>query len=1221
MSGRRADPDVTAPTVDSGHNVEGSAAHQRLEELLGEALRLSASGRAAMLERLRNGQGPAGAVGPMGATGAQLADELEALLAADAAAVTALDAGGLAPTVNLGPALAHSTWLEIPGYRISRVLGEGGMGTVYAAEQESPRRQVAIKVLHARSPNALVRFRAEADIMARLDHPGIARVLEAGEAQGHPYLVMEHVEGQTLDRYVRHRELGRDERLALFAELCDAIHHAHVKSVIHRDLKPSNVMVRPTGHVVVLDFGVARLATEHGSTPGDTRAGDLIGTPVYMSPEQARLQADQVDARSDVYTLGVILYELLCGELPYDVRGLALPALTRLITEDEPRSLARRSPELRGDLDAITHKALRKAPEDRYQSAAAMGEDVRRHLQRLPVSVRSPGTLEQLQRFVRRRPLVAATISGSVFAIAAFAAIVTGLWLEARAARRTAEMAQQRTETARAELEARTNQLVLRQARAVVSRDPTEALAWLATLTERQLDVEAAWAVADEALGRGVARQVWAAHRDEVHWVEPLAGGGFATGGYDGQVLVFDGAEPAPRAVFTAAAGRILMARPSPDGQWIAVGGEDGALHVVPRGGGAAIALKGHEGELQVVAWSADGARLASGDDHGNVWIWPGGEAPGVHLAKLPASLGTMELSPAGDALVAGVDDGSLAVWSFGDGATTAAALGKIRGKPVGSWTDGARVIVVDGDGAVHTLRRDGAQLVADGEAVVTGLPTKRTIFTEDGATVVLGGVGGSVMQVTGEHLELLATHRAQVRSLAMSRDGAQLATASDDGIIQILDRRSGRHLTLLGHKARVRHLAFDEGASASANDAGAKHANDATNAKHAGATNAIGGLALLSADGDGLVRRWELPRAPSVLDAGGAVTSMVASDDGARLASVSGDGEVTAWTLATGGRARLGRVEGQLSALALDGEVAITGTIEGKVTWWRSGAAPVHRAVPGIVKVIRAGDGRVAIGTSSGAISLFSSVGDPLGEVMGHAEGTDALVWFPGGALLASGGQDRIVRMWRVGGGGPGAAATLAREAELEGLTGDTHFLELTPGGDRLFAGDDDGLVLGWRVVDGRAVPASREVLARHGGAVSAMTVARDGKVLAISALDKQLTRVDLATSRAERTAFGDVAAALAFDARDELYAVTRTGALLRATAAGSSALIDHGATAGVAIPPGRLAVALDDGAIVISPLLPRSFAELRAQLAAATRYQLPEAGAADAAEAASSK
>jgi eukaryotic-like serine/threonine-protein kinase len=327
------------------------------------------------------------------------------------------------------PSAARGSRREITGYRIVRELGRGGMGIVYAAVQESSGREVALKVVrgsHFVDENALRLFQREIRVLARLKHPGIAALFDAGSTEdGEHWFAMELVEGETLVRHASQHALGARARLALFAKICDAIHAAHQQGVVHRDLKPSNVIVDARGEPRVLDFGLAKITeNDIAITTIASEVGMVRGTLPYMSPEQARGDPATIDLRSDVYSLGVVLYELLTGALPCDVSKANLREAVRVICDEPPSRPSTRVPALRGDVETIVLKALEKEPERRYASAAALGDDVRRFLSDEMILARPPSSVYQVKKLVARHKLPFALLA-SLFVLA----IASAVWL------------------------------------------------------------------------------------------------------------------------------------------------------------------------------------------------------------------------------------------------------------------------------------------------------------------------------------------------------------------------------------------------------------------------------------------------------------------------------------------------------------------------------------------------------------------------------------------------------------------------------------------------------------------------------------------------------------------------------------------------------------------------------------------------------------------------
>jgi len=428
------------------------------------------------------------------------------------------EAGGfLEPPAALPPnqtVVVPIPLMEKPGdkigrYKLLQQIGEGGCGVVYMAEQEEPvRRRVALKVikLGMDTKSVIARFEAERQALALMEHPNIAKVLDAGATEtGRPYFVMELVRGIKITDYSDQNKLATDERLHLFIQVCHAIQHAHQKGIIHRDIKPSNILVTLHDGVPVpkvIDFGIAK-ATQGRLTDQTlfTAFEQFIGTPAYMSPEQAEMSGLDIDTRCDIYALGVLLYELLIGQTPFDARELLASGLDKMrhtIREQEPERPSTRlstmlnvdlthtashrrtdAPKLihllRGDLDWIVMKALEKDRTRCYETANALATDIHRHMDNEPVLASPPSNLYRLQKLVRRNKTIFAALGGVALALVIGLGLSLFLFMREREARQRAVAAEQ--EQARLRQQAEAGALrgqKLSQAGLLISRDQLE---------------------------------------------------------------------------------------------------------------------------------------------------------------------------------------------------------------------------------------------------------------------------------------------------------------------------------------------------------------------------------------------------------------------------------------------------------------------------------------------------------------------------------------------------------------------------------------------------------------------------------------------------------------------------------------------------------------------------------------------------------------------------
>ncbi|HNO77469.1 MAG TPA: serine/threonine-protein kinase [Phycisphaerae bacterium] len=380
---------------------------------------------------------------------------------------------------------------RIDRYKVIREIGHGGMGVVYEAQQDSPKRRVALKLIHsaAMSPSLIKRFEREAFALGQLQHPGIAHIYESGAAdlngRRQPFLAMELIEGERITSFAKENALDIRARLELTARVCDAVQHAHQKGVIHRDLKPANILVTEqstrsgtrssgsssnisiaeNGQPKILDFGVARLTDSdvHAATL-QTDPGQIVGTLAYMSPEQVAGDPQGVDTRCDVYALGVVLFQLLVDRLPLDLSGKTVAEAARIIRDEEPETLSTIDRSLRGDVETIVSKALEKEPERRYASAAELAADIRRFLRDEPITARPASAIYNIRKFARRNKGLAAGMAATFITLIAGLASTGYYLLEARAQRDNAIAARDQADRQREIVETQRDDLQAVQA-------------------------------------------------------------------------------------------------------------------------------------------------------------------------------------------------------------------------------------------------------------------------------------------------------------------------------------------------------------------------------------------------------------------------------------------------------------------------------------------------------------------------------------------------------------------------------------------------------------------------------------------------------------------------------------------------------------------------------------------------------------------------------------
>jgi WD40 repeat protein/serine/threonine protein kinase len=958
-------------------------------------------------------------------------------------------------------------------YTLTAEIGHGGMGVVYRAEQKQPvKRTVAVKLIKPGmdSRDVLARFDAERQALAVMDHPNIAKVLDAGlAASGRPFFVMEHVRGVPITQYCDDKKLTPQERLSLFIPVCNAVQHAHQKGIIHRDLKPSNVLVeivdgRPIPKVI--DFGLAKalgqkLTDKTLYTAVDTR----IGTLEYSAPEQAAGRSFDVDTRSDIYSLGILLYELLTGAPPFtheELLRVGDEEMRRVIREDEPSKPSKKLSSsgevpaiaanrhlepakltrlVQGDLDWIVMKCLEKEQDRRYETANQLGQELQRFLADEPVQAGPPSAGYRMRKFLRRNkgPVFAAAL---VLMALVAGVIGTSIGLVIAVQAREGEAEQRQVAEAN---EAKAQKETKRA-------EDEKKLADIAKRAAEENERTAEW--------RLYASQINSAQREwetsNVHLAYHYLNScrqDFRGWEYDYLYTLFNKNQQTIR----GHAEWVLIVAFSPDGKKIVSGSWDKTLKLWDASNGIEIlSLKGHKGAVDCVAFSPDGKEIVSGSDDGTLKVWDASSGQEtLTLEGHKAQVSSVAFSADGKKIVSGSWDGMLKVWD----ASSGQVIKTLKGHDgwvtsVAFSPDGKKIVSACTDKTLKVWDASSGQETLTLERHTRSVQS--VAFSPDGKKIVSGSADKTLKlwdASNNQEILTLKGHTEEVISVAFSPDGKEIVSGGDDGTLRVWDASSGQETsTLKGHAYAVTSVAYSPD-----------------------------GKRIVSGSADKTLKLWNASKAPDALTLKGytgIVHSVAFSPDGNKVVIGSWPG-TKVWDASSGQEILALKVEPhQVISVAFsqDGKKIVSGSMDQTLKVWDASSGIKTLSLKGhtdtVESVAFSPDGRMIVsGSRDGTLKVWdASNGQEILTLKGHTDRVESVAFSTDGKKIFSGSWDGTLKVWDASSGQE--ILSLKRRNDWAGS------LAFGPDGKKIVSGSRDKTLKVWDASSGQEILTSRGIL-----------------------------------------------------------------------------------------------------------------------------------------------